>query len=76
MPGLAVVEDSECLTPVTHASEDDRVWVSRVRADITHPHGLNFWVVTDNILKGGALNAVQIVEKWHDYHSLGQHEGA
>ena len=71
MPGVALVEDSACLTPVTHASEDDRVWISRVRADITHPHGLNFWVVADNILKGGALNAVQIVEKWYYYQSHG-----
>jgi len=38
------------------------VYVGRIRQDISHPRGLNLWVVSDNIRKGAALNAVQIAE--------------
>lgn len=40
----------------------DPVYVGRVRGDVSHPHGLNLWVVADNLRKGAALNAVQIAE--------------
>lgn len=40
----------------------DPVYVGRIRADVSHPNGLNFWVVADNLRKGAALNAVQIAE--------------
>ena len=49
-------------TPVTHASGRDPVYVGRIREDISHPRGLNLWVVSDNIRKGAALNAVQMAE--------------
>lgn len=49
-------------TPVSHASGKDYVFVGRIREDISHPRGLNMWVVSDNIRKGAALNAVQIAE--------------
>ena len=49
-------------TPVTHASGNDPVYVGRIREDLSHPRGLNLWVVSDNIRKGAALNAVQIAE--------------
>lgn len=49
-------------TPVTHASGNDPVYVGRIREDISHPRGINLWVVADNIRKGAALNAVQIAE--------------
>ena len=49
-------------TPVTHASGTDAVYVGRIREDLSHPRGLNLWVVSDNIRKGAALNAVQIAE--------------
>jgi aspartate-semialdehyde dehydrogenase len=49
-------------TPVTHASGRDPVYVGRIRDDLSHPHGLNLWIVADNIRKGAALNAVQIAE--------------
>jgi len=49
-------------TPVTHAAGTDPVYVGRIREDISHPRGLNLWVVSDNIRKGAALNAVQIAE--------------
>ncbi len=49
-------------TPVTHASGTDPVYVGRIREDLSHPRGLNLWIVADNIRKGAALNAVQIAE--------------
>ncbi len=50
-------------TPAHDAAGDDLVHVGRVREDPSHSRGLNFWVVTDNIRKGAALNAIQIAEK-------------
>ncbi|MFL6591690.1 MAG: Asd/ArgC dimerization domain-containing protein, partial [Luteimonas sp.] len=38
------------------------VYVGRIRDDLSHPNGLNFWIVSDNLRKGAALNAVQIAE--------------
>lgn len=49
-------------TPGIDAARSDAVFVGRVRQDISHEMGLNFWVVADNVRKGGALNAVQIAE--------------
>lgn len=43
----------------------DEVLVGRIREDVSHPHGLNLWVVGDNLRKGAALNAVQIAEELH-----------
>jgi aspartate-semialdehyde dehydrogenase len=64
-PGVEVVDEREpggYPTPVTHASGSDSVYVGRIRDDFTHPRALNLWVVSDNIRKGAALNAVQIAE--------------
>ena len=63
--GVTVIdrqEDGGYATPFTDASNKDDVFVSRVREDISHPKGLNLWVVSDNIRKGAALNSVQIAE--------------
>jgi aspartate-semialdehyde dehydrogenase len=49
-------------TAVTDASGKDAVFVGRVREDISHPRGINLWIVSDNIRKGAALNSVQIAE--------------
>jgi aspartate-semialdehyde dehydrogenase len=49
-------------TAVTHAAGKDGVFVSRLRRDHTHPRGIDLWVVSDNVRKGAALNAVQILE--------------
>ena len=49
-------------TAVTHAENTDLVYVGRIREDISHPRGINFWVVSDNLRKGAALNSVQIAE--------------
>jgi aspartate-semialdehyde dehydrogenase len=64
-PGVEVVDEhvpGGYPTPVTHASGTDPVYVGRIRDDISHPRGLNLWIVSDNIRKGAALNAVQIAE--------------
>ena len=44
------------------AAEKQVTYVGRIRDDISTAHGLTFWVVSDNLLKGAALNAVQIAE--------------
>jgi len=64
-PGISVVDyraDEGYVTPAECAGED-AVYVSRLRADKTVPHGLALWVVSDNLRKGAALNAVQIAEE-------------
>jgi len=64
-PGITVVDAHEAggyPTPVTHASGQDAVFVGRIREDISHPRGLDLWIVADNIRKGAALNAVQLAE--------------
>ena len=64
-PGVEVVDERAgggYPTPVTHASGNDPVYVGRIREDISHPRGLNLWIVSDNIRKGAALNAVQLAE--------------
>jgi len=64
MSGVQVkdrVQDHEYFTPVSIAGEDV-VGVSRIRQDLTVAHGLCLWIVSDNLRKGAALNAVQIAE--------------
>jgi aspartate-semialdehyde dehydrogenase len=55
-------ESGQYPTAVTDASGKDAVFVGRVREDISHPQGINLWIVSDNIRKGAALNSVQIAE--------------
>lgn len=71
-PGLAVIDDtpnrryplpSEC-------TGRDEVFIGRIRRDLSHPNGLSFWCVSDNLRKGAATNAVQIAEL------LAAHRGA
>ncbi len=64
-PGVVVVDeraDGGYPTPVGDAAGKDPVLVGRIRRDISHPQGLDLWVVADNIRKGAALNAVQVAE--------------
>jgi aspartate-semialdehyde dehydrogenase len=64
-PGVILLdrrEDGGYATAAETAGED-AVYVSRLRRDLTVPHGLAFWSVTDNLRKGSALNAVQIAEE-------------
>ena len=64
-PGVVVVDNpSEGGYPVPiRVSGTDEVYVGRIREDPTVPHGLNLWIVADNLRKGAALNAIQIAEK-------------
>ena len=64
-PGVEVVDEAApggYPTPVTHASGTDPVYVGRIRDDLSHPRAVNLWIVSDNIRKGAALNAVQLAE--------------
>jgi aspartate-semialdehyde dehydrogenase len=68
MPGLTMVDD-----PATHgyptalaAAGHDDVFVGRLRRDPSHERGLCLWVVSDNLLKGAATNAIQIAEVLHE----------
>jgi aspartate-semialdehyde dehydrogenase len=63
-PGIMVIDKREpggYITPVEAAGEYS-TFVSRIREDATVENGLALWVVSDNLLKGAALNAVQIAE--------------
>jgi aspartate-semialdehyde dehydrogenase len=64
-PGITVIDEREnggYPTAVTESSGHDDVYVGRIREDISHPNGINLWVVGDNVRKGAALNSVQIAE--------------
>ena len=63
-PGVLVVDKREnggYITPIESAGED-ATYISRIREDATVENGLNLWIVSDNLRKGAALNAVQIAE--------------
>ncbi len=64
MPGVLVYDDpAKQLYPMPlDASGRDEVYVGRIREDLSVTNGLNLWVVSDNLRKGAALNAVQIAE--------------
>lgn len=64
-PGVKVFDDikkNKYPTPLKQATGSDDVFVGRIRQDISHPQGLNLWVVADNVRKGAATNAIQIAE--------------
>ena len=64
-PGVELLDEHKpggYPTAVTEAAGRDPVWVGRLREDISHPRGLDLWVVSDNVRKGAALNSVQIAE--------------
>ncbi len=65
-PGVVVIDERRpggYPTAVGDAAGKDPVYVGRIREDISHERGLDLWVVSDNIRKGAALNAVQIGER-------------
>ena len=64
-PGIIVQDNpSANIYPLaTNASGSDKVFVGRIRRDESIPFGINMWVVADNVRKGAASNAIQIVEK-------------
>jgi aspartate-semialdehyde dehydrogenase len=64
-PGVTLIDEREnggYPTAVTESSGHDDVYVGRIREDISHPNGIDLWVVGDNVRKGAALNSVQIAE--------------
>lgn len=64
-PGVTVMDerrDGGYPTAVTESAGKDDVFVGRIRKDITHPNGMNLWIVGDNVRKGAALNSIQIAE--------------
>lgn len=64
-PGIQILDehqDGGYPTAVTEGEGNDAVYVGRIREDISHPRGLNMWVVSDNLRKGAALNSIQIAE--------------
>lgn len=64
-PGVVVLDErvnGGWPTAVTEAAGQDPVFVGRLREDISHPQGLDMWVVADNVRKGAALNSIQIAE--------------
>ena len=63
-PGVVVVDDpsTQQYPMPMHAHEKDEVFVGRIRRDETQPNTLNLWIVSDNLRKGAATNAVQIAE--------------
>jgi aspartate-semialdehyde dehydrogenase len=64
-PGVELLDERAAggyPTAVTEAAGHDPVFVGRIREDISHPRGLDLWVVADNVRKGAALNSVQIAE--------------
>ena len=65
-PGITILDervDGGYPTAVTESSGNDDVFVGRIREDISHPRGIDLWVVSDNVRKGAALNSVQIAEE-------------
>ncbi|MDH5173855.1 MAG: aspartate-semialdehyde dehydrogenase [Elusimicrobiota bacterium] len=71
--GIVVVDDiSRLKYPLpTKAADSDETFVGRIREDQSIPNGLNMWIVSDNLLKGAALNAVQIGEALINMKMLG-----
>jgi aspartate-semialdehyde dehydrogenase len=64
-PGVKVVDERApggYPTAVSEAAGEDPVFVGRIREDLSHPRGLDLWIVADNVRKGAALNSVQIAE--------------
>ena len=64
-PGIILCDDvkNNIYPLATNASGYDEVFVGRIRRDESVPYGINMWVVADNVRKGAASNAIQIVEK-------------
>jgi aspartate-semialdehyde dehydrogenase len=60
-PGVKVVTGDDYPTPLAVTNQDE-VFVGRIRNDLNNPFGLNLWIVGDNVRKGAALNGVQIAE--------------
>jgi len=77
-PGIELVDDPEANgypTALGSAGRDE-VFVGRIRRDPSHPRALNLWVVSDNLLKGAATNAVQLAEQLYARGLVGSRTAA
>ena len=72
-PGVIVQDDPHAkLYPTPHGvAGTDEVYVGRIRDDASAKHGLLLWIVSDNLRKGAALNAVQIAEQAIEMGAVG-----
>lgn len=63
-PGIVVQDDimNQVYPTPLEATDKTETFIGRIRRDLTHPNALNMWVVSDNLLKGAATNAIQIAE--------------
>ncbi len=64
-PGIKLIDDPASFAypmPLIHAQDHDEVFVGRLRRDETNPKAINCWIVSDNLRKGAATNAIQIAE--------------
>lgn len=63
-PGVVLQDDpnTQSYPMPLYAEDKDEVFVGRIRQDLNHPNGFHLWIVADNLLKGAALNSVQIAE--------------
>jgi aspartate-semialdehyde dehydrogenase len=64
-PGVVLMDEPVAggyPTPVTDSAGKDAVAVGRIRKDISHPNGIDMWIVGDNVRKGAATNSIQIAE--------------
>lgn len=74
-PGVELAAENDYATPAETAGRPE-VFVSRVRRSAASSHGLQFWVVADNLLKGAALNAVQVAECYFAAREAGRKPSA
>ena len=63
-PGINIIDDgqNENYPTPTYVQGKDEIYIGRIRKDVSNNKGLNFWIVSDNLRKGAALNAIQIME--------------
>jgi aspartate-semialdehyde dehydrogenase len=62
-PGVKMFNDYDKYPMPFHTSGRDEVYVGRIRKDYVFKNGLTLWIVADNVRKGAALNAVQIMDR-------------
>jgi aspartate-semialdehyde dehydrogenase len=77
-PGVVVADEPRSRvypTPFAAAGQD-AVFAGRIRRDLSHPNGIAYWVVGDNLRKGAATNAVQVAELLHERDLVKLPEGA
>ena len=61
-PHIEVMNGSDYPMPIKHGQGTDKVYVGRIRRDLSAQNSINLWIVADNIRKGAALNSIQIAE--------------